>query len=297
MSDDPALRGRNRRALLGAFIAAGAAGFVRRAGASAPIRFGTTPVFLDNQIALLGLWQRDLEQRLGRPVQFVQRGSYRGIVDLMLANQVDVAWLCGYPFVVNEGQLTLVAVPTYLGAPLYQSYLIVPDRDAKTTSIHDLRDRVYAFSDPLSNSGYLVPRYELLREGQDPAQFFRRSFFTYAHRKVVEAVQVGLADGGSVDGYVWDTLLKQMPAATAGVRVAWRSARFAFPPVVARTTLPATDRAAIAGALVNMGQSPAGRDVLQRLNIDGFEPGAPSLFDGIREMVRVADRPGGGART
>jgi len=296
MSEDSVLRARNRRALLGAMLAGAAAAIAPRASAAGTVRFGTTPVFLDDQIALLGLWRYDLEQRLKRPVQFVQRGSYREIVDLMLADQLDVAWICGYPFVANQAQLSLVAVPTYQGAPLYRSYLIVPERDATTQSIGDLRGRVFAFSDPLSNSGYLVPRFELLRQNTVPAQFFRRSFFTFAHRKVVEAVQVGLADGGSVDGYVWDTLVKQKPAATAGVRVAWRSPLFGFPPVAARATLPPGDRAAIADALVGMTQSPTGREVLLRLNIDGFERGDALLFDGIREMARAADHSGKDAR-
>jgi len=266
-----------------------------RAAAGA-LRFGTTPVILDDQIALLGVWQRYLEGRLKRPVQFVQRGSYREILDLLLNGNVDVAWICGYPFVLNEAQLNLVAMPTYQGAPLYQSYLIVPEQDTITTSIVQLPGRVFAFSDPLSNSGHLVPRFQLIEAGKQPTQFFRRSFFTFAHRKVVEAVQVGLADGGAVDGYVWDTLVKQQPTATAGVRVAWKSARFGFPPIVARASLAAEESEAVAAALLGMGGSDAGVQLLRSLNIDGFQRGSVSVFDGIREMVRVSERATAGGR-
>ena len=66
---------------------------------------------------------------------------------------------------------------------------------------------------------------------------FRRTFFTYSHRKVVEAVPAGVADAGSVDGYVWDTLALQLPRSTSGVRVAWRSPTYGFPPIVARRSL------------------------------------------------------------
>ena len=255
------------------------------------LRFGTTPVFLDDQIALLGVWQRYLEDSLQRPVVFVQRGSYREIIDLVLSDRVDVAWICGYPFVVYAEQMRLVAVPTYLGHPLYQSYLIVPERDRATRHIVDLGGAVFAYSDPLSNSGFLVPRTELIRAGLRPETFFRRTFFTFGHRKVVQAVQAGLAAGGAVDGYVWDTLVKQHPDAAAGVRVAWRSERFGFPPVVARASLAADERAAVARALLQMRRSAAGTLLLERLNIDGFEAGAPSLFDGIRGLVGIAGAP------
>lgn len=282
---------RNRRRLLAAASASMVLASASRAAPSdAPLRFGTTPVFLDDQIALLSLWQGYLETRLQRTLAFVQRGSYREIVDLLLAESIDVAWLCGFPFVLYADRATLVAVPSYQGRPLYQSYLIVPADDSATEHVGQLSGRVFAYSDPLSNSGYLVPRSELLRLGHRPERFFRRTFFTFGHRRVVQAVQARLADAGAVDGYVWDTLAKQHPHATAGVRVAWRSEHFGFPPVVARASLPADAREAFAQALLGMPRSERGRYLLQRLNVDGFERGDARLFDGIRRLAQAVER-------
>ena len=106
--------------------------------------------------------------------------------------------------------------------------------DTKSASILDLRGKIYAFSDPDSNSGWLVPQAELQRGGNDRATFFRKSFFTYAHRRVVDAVAAGVAQGGSVDGYVWDTLQILHPELTQKTRVASKSQEFGFPPLVAR---------------------------------------------------------------
>jgi phosphonate transport system substrate-binding protein len=260
-----------------------------RVGATTPVplRFGTTPVFLDDQLTLLAAWQAYLEATLQRPVQFVQRGSYREIVGLLLSDGIDAAWVCGFPYVVHEAQVLLVAVPVYQGKPLYRSHLVVPSADTATSTVLDLRGRVFAYSDPQSNSGYLVPRVELIRAHESPGAFFRRTFFTFGHRKVVEAVRVGLAQAGSVDGYVWDTLYQQQPEATAGVRVAWRSAEHGFPPIVARRTLSIAETEALAAALMGMQRADAGRAVLQRLNIDGFTPGEPALFDSIRRSVKL----------
>ena len=55
----------------------------RGAAGERPLQFGTTPVILDEQIGLLARWQRYLEEVLGRQVRFVQRGSYREIMDLL----------------------------------------------------------------------------------------------------------------------------------------------------------------------------------------------------------------------
>ncbi len=285
MQRDWTLRDRNRRQFVVAL--AGAASAVRARDADAPLRFATTPVFLDDQIGLLAVWQRYLSARLARPVVFVQRGSYREIVDLLLGDGVEAAWLCGHPFVLYEQRLALVAVPRYLGAPLYRSHLIVPAQDATTTRVNDLRGRVFAYSDPLSNSGYLVPRTELLQAGVNPQRFFKRSFFTFSHRKVVEAVRAGLADAGAVDGYVWDTLRAQQPEVVDGLRVAWRSAPHGFPPVVARASWAAGQRQTLTEALVGMTGSPPGRELLARLNLDAFDSANAAQFASIRTLLRL----------
>ena len=281
------LQGRNsRRSLLLLAASLPLAATRSRANQRRPLRFGTTPVFLDEQIGLLGQWQRWLESRLDRPVRFVQRGSYREIIDLLLSDELELAWLCGFPYVVYQDHLTLVSVPVHNGAPLYRSYLIVPASDSTTTRIQDLGGRVFAFSDPRSNSGYLVPRVELLRGGVRPERFFRRSFFTFGHRKVVEAVQAGLAQAGAVDGYVWDTLHMQQPRSTAGLRVAWQSPQYGFPPIVARSSLSSTEMETASSALRRMQNDAAGASLLQSLNLDAFGPADTRVFDGIRVLVR-----------
>jgi phosphonate transport system substrate-binding protein len=285
------LRQCNRRALLAAAFAAPAL-LPLRTRAALPLRFGTTPVFLNEQISLLDRWQRLLEARLERPVRFVQRGSYREIVDMLLGDGVEAAWLCGHPLVLHASRLSVVAVPRYQGAPLYRSHLIVPATDATTRQVSDLRGRVFAYSDPLSNSGFLVPRAEIAATGANPASFFRRSFFTFSHRKVVEAVRAGLADGGAVDGYVWDTIAAQQPASVAGLRVAWRSALHGFPPVVARRNWSAGEARQLGDALRTMPGSAEGRAILERLNIDGFEEPREGQFDSIRALLTVAERTG-----
>lgn len=257
------------------------------------LRFGTTPVFLNDRVETTTRWRQYLAAATGADVQFVQRGSYGEILELLMRDELEAAWVCGYPYVISKASLELLATPIYQGKPLYQSYIIVPVYDAATESIADLRGRIFAFSDPLSNSGYLVPKSELARLGTTSEVFFRKSFFTFSHRKVVDAVRLGVAQGGAVDGYVWDTLVKQQPESTQGVRVAWRSVTFGFPPLVVRRSLDVRFAAQLRRAFLGMAGTPAGRDVLARLNLDSFGDAPDSTFDGIAALVRQV----GGAKT
>ena len=254
-----------------------------------PILFGTTPVFLDDQISFLNEWQHYLETRLKRPVVFVQRETYREITDLVINEKLDFAWVCGYPYVRFKPYMQLVAVPVFQGKPLYRSYVIVPQTDAVTHSLMDMKDKIYAFSDPLSNSGWLVAQAEIKHNGYVPASFFRKTFFTWAHRKVVEAVAVKLAQGGSVDGYVWETLNVTHPDLTARTRIVEKSAEYGFPPIVARRNLDPSEYRAVQEILTGMKKDPAGRALLERLNLDGFEQGSDHIFDDIKRNMQFVN--------
>ena len=277
-----------RRHFLAALCAAAAVPGRARAE-SGELRVGLTPVFLDNQFTFLNDWRGYLHARLQRPVRFVQRGSYRDVIGLLQQGQLDFAWVCGYPFVRNARHMRLLAVPAYRGAPLYQSYLIVPAADSRTASLADLRGKVFAYSDPDSNSGHLFTLHSLLRARESPAAFFGRTFFTYGHRKVVDAVGVGLAHGGAVDGYVWDSLQLLHPEFTARTRIVERSPEFGFPPFVASAAVSAGSFGAMQSVLLGMGADADGRSLLRRLNLDGFVAASPALYDGVRAMARLVE--------
>ena len=280
----------DRRTFLRYGLTAGWAGWtplMAQSGGEQPLSIGTTPVFLDDDVAFLRDWQTYLQRELRRPVAFVQRRSYREVSELLLAEKLDAAWICGYPYVRYRDRMRLLAVPTYEGEPLYRSYVIVPSSDQQTNSIADLDGKIYAFSDPDSNSGWLVPNSQLFRLGKDAASFFRKTFYTWGHRRVVDAVAVGLAQGGSVDGYVWETLKLHHPELTQQTRVAHRSVKYGFPPFVTRSLLPAADFKQLQDVLVTMKGNSAGKALLAKLNLDGFQVAPESVFASIAENMRL----------
>lgn len=292
--DKMTLPASNERRLFLRHVAAGALAFSIGPLASAaehlrsrPVRVGLTPAFLHDQHGLLEEWRRYLEAKLKRPVVFIQRDSYRETMDLLRLEKLDFAWICDYPFVHLKKQVRLLAVPLYQGRPYYRSYLIVPASNPHTTSILQLKNMVFAYADPYSNTGYLAPRYELFRAGEDPAKFFSKTFFTWSHRKVVEAVALGLADGGAVDSFVWDTLALVQPELTKKTRIVSRSPEYGFPPFVAHRQVSETDYAVFQQVLIDMTTDPAGKLLLRRLNLDGFARNDPKLYDSVAQMMRA----------
>ncbi len=260
--------------------------------ASRELTLGLTPVFLNNDLELLSALKTYLETSTGQPIKLVLRRTYEEITSLLVSGQLDAAWICGYPFVAFRDQLELVAVPVWRGKPLYQSYIITGAGNP-AASIDDLRGSVHAFSDPNSNSGYLVTAALLAEQGLRPESFFSRAFFTYGHRNVVRAVASGLADSGSVDGYVWEVMTMAEPEMTRTTRVLRKSEWLGFPPIATtRAALGRGEVQALQHAFVRMADNESGQLVLRLLHLDGFAEEPPALFDTIAAKADLVKRLG-----
>ena len=278
-----------RRFLTGASTCA-AIGLPSLVQAAETFRLGLTPVFLDNDAVVIERLRSAFSEAMGEPVDLIQRRTYQEITATILDGSVDAAWICGYPFLQHRDSLSLLGVPVWRRRPLYQSYLIVREDD-EADGLEDLRGDIHAFSDPDSNSGYLVTASDLARLDETPERFFSRSIFTYGHRNVVRAVAGGLTRSGSVDGYVWETLVNVEPSLTAGTRIVTRSEWIGFPPFAARADrAPDTMIRRFGEALRSLDQTSTGREALQLLFLDRIDEGDPSLFDGI--AVRMAELSG-----
>lgn len=285
----------DRRELLGAgasVLLASAVGGATRAAANGPIRFGLTPVFLTNDLELLGRLQSYLQRATGHPIELVTRRTYQEITTLLTTSQLDAAWICGFPYVAHRSELQLVAVPLWHHKPLYRSYLIV-DRDRKSTGILDLRGDIHAFSDPDSNSGFLVTRAALAERGLRPETFFAKTFFTYGHRDVIRAVSSGLAGSGSVDGYIYDVVGEIEPDLTAGTRILRASELLGFPPIAApKNPIDQVRLNALTRALWEMDKDDEGRTVLKMLRLDGFGAEDTASFDAIASKAALVAAAG-----
>lgn len=259
---------------------------IRRARAEKTVLFGLTPVFLDSDIHLIAELQQYFSERLGQRVLLVKRRTYQEITALLLSEQLDAAWICGFPLVQHPERLSLVAVPLWRGKPLYRSYIIVGANDP-IESVSRLRGRSHAFSDPDSNSGYLVTRHLLTEMGEKPDTFFGRHFFTYGHNNVIRAVASGLAQSGSVDGYVWEVVRTIDPSRTEKTKVIRKSELLGFPPVACNAKLQDSETVrAISNVLVTMHQDRQGQQLLATLGLDGFVRGDMTLFAGIAAKYR-----------
>ncbi|HMN15886.1 MAG TPA: PhnD/SsuA/transferrin family substrate-binding protein, partial [Bellilinea sp.] len=144
-------------------------------------------------------------EQLNRPIQLIQRRTYQEVNILIEQGEVDVAFVCTGAYVAGSRDfgMELLAVPQVNGETVYHSYLIVAASSA-ADDLMDLRGATFAFTDPMSMTGFFYPSSLVRTLGNEPETFFSRIFFTYSHDKAINAVASGVADAAAVDSLVYD---------------------------------------------------------------------------------------------
>lgn len=229
-----------------------------------------------------------LAEKLGRPVDLLQRRTYAELNDMVAENQVELAFICTNAYVVGNEQfgMELLLAPEIDGESVYFSQLIVP-ADSAAQSMADLRNQVFAFTDPMSFTGRIYPVYLLQQMGETPEHFFQRTFYTYSHDRAIEAVADGVADGAAVDSLVLNYALQRNPALASRLRIIHTSEAFGIPPVVVPPALPPRQKAQLRQLLLTMHEDEAGQAVLNELGIDRFVTIDNSAYDRVRAIVHA----------
>jgi len=232
-----------------------------------------------------------LGHKLGKEVELVQRKTYGEVNELLGKGMIDLAFVCSGPYVTGKDRygFVLLAVPEVHGHPTYSAYLIV-NKESAFHRLEDLKGHTFAFTDPDSNTGRLVPLAWLAALHTTPEAFFGRIIYTYSHDNSIMAVARGLVDGAAVDGLIWDYYEKKNPAFTSKTRIIKKSELFCIPPLVASRQFPAADRERIQNLLFGMHQDPEGKKILAELMIDRFIPGRDEWYDSVRQMEQQLNR-------
>jgi phosphonate transport system substrate-binding protein len=210
--------------------------------------------------------------------------------DLIQAKVVDAAFVCTLSYVLGHDKfgMELVAATEIDSLPQYFSYIIVR-KDSGIESFEELRGKTFAFMDPQSNSGTLYPTYRLEQMGESPISFFHNYVYTYGHDNSVKAVLNNTVDGAAVENLIFNYMAAQDPEVASQIKVIEVSPPFGSPPVVVHPDLDSETKEKLRNILLDMNKDDQGKEILSKMNIDGFVFVSDSTYDSIREMYYLVN--------
>lgn len=186
-----------------------------------------------------------LKEKLQRDVSIKVYPDYNGVVEAMNFGQVDMAYFGPLTYVIAHHDSGAEAIITQLikGTPFYYSYIIT-HKDNPANTIEELlagsKNVSFAFGDPNSTSGSLIPGIELKKRGvyTDPQTHqFKEVRFTGSHDVTALAVQNKQVDAGAIDSAIYDTLVEQKKIDASQFKTIWTSEKlFQYPWAVKKGT-------------------------------------------------------------
>lgn len=242
------------------------------------------------------------EELLGVPTKLFAPADYNGVMQGLLGGTIDLAWLgpSAYAAIYIENPDAVEPILVKVNTDGSYGYYAIgfARADSGIRSFDDMKGKKFAFGDPNSGSGYLIPRIEIEDAGYSikPGEYFSDVVFSGGHEQSIVGVVNGDFDasvtwadglGDWEDGYNSGALRKAADAGIVDMNdlvQIWKSNVIPEGPIVVRKALPERvkiDMTALLAALPYT--DPACAYAIQAGDALGFRPINHSAYEVIVE--------------
>jgi len=246
------------------------------------------------------------EDLLGVPTTIFAPADYNGVIEGLLGGNLDMAWLgaSGYAKVYLTDPDAVEPVLVKINTDGSFGYYSVgfARTDSNTKSLDDMKGRVFAFGDPNSTSGYLIPSIEIPKNGfsMESGTYFGEIKFSGGHEQTIVGVYNGDFDAGVTwadglgaweDGYNSGALRKAVDAGlvdmTELVQI-WQSPVIPEGPIVLRKSLPQRVKLDMVGLMASLESiDPECAYGVMAGEIKGIAPISHKAYEAIIEARRL----------
>lgn len=237
-----------------------------------------------------------MEAGIGRPVNGFYATDYAGVIEAMGAGKVQMAWYGGKAYISAAERSQAEAFTQTIaadGSDGYYSHLIthkdnpivskidVSKGNGDQYVIENASELTFAFNDPESTSGYLVPSYYVFAKNQiNPNEAFKQLTFAGSHEATAQAVANQQVDVATNNNESLSALQKSDAKAFENIQIIWTSPVIPSDPIAYRKDLPDCLKEKIKNFFYTYDDA----KVLGDLDWAKFVPADDSKWDTIREL-------------
>jgi len=212
--------------------------------------------------------------------------DYNATIEALRAGHVDVALLGPFSYVlattVAPVEAFAVTVTARSMQPSYKS-IIIAAKDGPINSIADLKGRTFAFVDPGSTSGFMVPAAAFINAGITPEKDFKQVMYSGGHDSTIVAVGSGKVDAGSVADRIYERGCAKGLADCNKLKVIWTSPPIPNDPLLYRRNLSDDLKKRIREAFFSIKNLAFG----EMGTVARFDPASDADYDPLREIAKA----------
>lgn len=220
----------------------------------------------------------------GMKVDTFVGSDYNATIEALRAGHVDVALLGPFSYVlattVAPVEAFAVTVTARSMQPSYQSIIIAP-KDGKINSLADIKGKTFAFVDPGSTSGFMVPSAAFIKMGITPEKDFRQVMYSGGHDATIVAVGSGKVEAGAVADRIYERGCAKGLADCNKLKVVWTSPPIPNDPLLYRRNLSDDMKKRIRDAFFSVKNLAFG----EMGTVARFDPASDKDYDPIREIA------------
>ena len=243
----------------------------------------------------------DMAEAIGKDVEGFYATDYAGVIEGMGAGKVQIAWYGGKSYIEAAARSDAEAFAQTVsldGSKGYYSHLItnkenpiVGDIDLEKGNgdeyvIENAANLTFAFNDPNSTSGFLVPTYYVFaQQGANAEKIFSELIYAGSHEATALAVAENQVDVATNNNENLDRLKETAPDALEKIQIIWTSPVIPSDPLAYRKDLPDCLKSSIQDFFFNYDN----QEVLEGLQWNGLDPAKDEDWNTIRELQIAKD--------
>ncbi|GAC1343731.1 MAG: putative selenate ABC transporter substrate-binding protein [Myxococcales bacterium] len=228
-----------------------------------------------------------LGKAVGRPIALTVPTNYAAVVEALVNDQVDVAYLGGFTYVQASSRAGVVPLVQRDRDQDFHS-VFVTQPGSPIRGLADLGGHSFAFGDVNSTSGHLMPE-SFMREAKVAPEVIEKAIYTGGHDATLLAVANGKVDAGALDEAVFQRMTGQGKVAPDKVRVFLRSPPFFDYVWAARKGLDPAAAAAFSRAFLELTPAdPPRKAILDLLSAARYVKAQDASYDKLRQVARQA---------
>lgn len=226
-----------------------------------------------------------LSKKLGKTILIKQKKTYKEVNELLKTGKVDFAFICSGAYIdlSQKKDVNLLVAPVINDKTYYQAYIISKNIPS-INEFKDLKNKSFAFTDPLSNTGYIYPQKLLKEFDTNKGLFFSKTIYTFGHDISIHMVNRGAIDAASVHSLIFDYITETHPESVKNIKILKKSEWFAMPPVVTPKNLDPELFNKYQQLFLNIHKDTIGKNILDKLKIDKFVIMEDTIYENVRKL-------------
>ena len=227
-----------------------------------------------------------LEKKLGLPIEFKTSTDYAGVITGMQFKHVDFAYFGPKSYCEASARANAEAIAIEVGEDGTNGYhgVIITKKGSGLHSMADIKGKVWAFTDPNSTSGTLVPTVFFTKELKIvPDEYFSKVIYSGSHEASMLAVKSGKVDAASTNDLDMARGEGKMWNKDQDFNILWTSKLIPGSPMACRKDLPESLKMALKDAFLSFDD----KQGLAALKLSKYGEVADADYDPIRELIEV----------